>query len=435
LTNKEAALSVFLVPLLGTFEGEHPGLMAPPSLPALGVSMGEHIFHWPVSAMRQEFFRKGEWLFRKGDRADRMFYIRCGSIWLPEIKKSGTAGQIVGELGLFTPRTERTASAYCEADLEVYSMGRDEVIQYFRQDPSLALDLIQLSFKRFIENERAEAAAKERLKSELRIACDIQTSMLPREFPAAVKNGQVELCASIQPAKEIGGDFYDYFMTGKNRLCVLIGDASGKGIPAALFVAVAKSLLKAEASRSRSPAQIVSRVNRWLCPDNALCMFTTLLCVTLDTLTGEVECCHAGHEFPLVCRTNGTVQVVSLPCGKAVGVIEDVNYRSRKFRLRPGETLFVYTDGITEAISHAQENYSRERLLQSLAKHSRSSLSGLLDGVKADLSAHAQSEPQSDDITMLGLKFLGPGRAAHASKAATTSPLTSVRRKSRPSNR
>ncbi len=391
--------------------------MAPTTLPTLGVALGEHLFHWPVSAMRQEIFRKGDWLFRKGDRADRMFYIRRGSVWLPEIKKSVPAGQVIGELGLFTPRTERTASAYCEADLEVYSMGRDEVIQYFRKDPSLALDLIQLSFKRFIENERAEAAAKERLNSELRIACDIQTSMLPRELPAAVRDGRIDIHASIQPAKEIGGDFYDYFMTGKDRLCILVGDASGKGVPAALFVAVAKSLLKAEATRSRSPAHIVSRVNRWLCPDNSLCMFTTLLCIILNTRTGEVECCHAGHEFPVVCRANGKVEAVLLPRGRAIGIVENVVYHSRKFRLRPGETLFAYTDGITEGMSHGQEPFAKERLFESLAKRARSSLAELLDGVRADLAAHTQSEPQSDDITMLGVRFLGGGSPVKRAKA------------------
>lgn len=395
------------MPLSGTLALDAAALVDSNVVPVLGLSTEEAPAHWPIAAMRKEVFRKGEWLFKIGERADRMFYIQSGSVWLPEIKKSVAAGQVVGELGLFAPRTERMASAFCEQDLEVYSMGRDEVIAYFRRDPELALDLIRVSFRRFIENERAEAAAKERLVSELRIAREIQDSLLPGGLPAAVKNRQVNICAGIQPAKEVGGDFYDYFMAGKDRLCVLIGDASGKGVPAALFMAVGKALLKAEASRGGSAAQIVARVNRWLCPDNALCMFTTLLCVTLNTRTGEAECCHAGHELPLLCRANGSVEAIELPRGKALGIDEQARYSSRKVRLKAGDTFFVYTDGVTDALNPRQECFSRKRLLQSLSRSAANDLPQLLENVKQDVAAFIQSEPAADDITMVGLRFLG----------------------------
>ena len=392
------------MPLLGTLGADHAGWVAPDSVPMLGIPAEESFSHWPVTAMRKEVFRKGEWLFKIGERADRMFYIRRGSVWLPEIKKSVAAGQVLGELGLFAPRTERMASAFCEEDLEAYSMGRDEVIECFQRDPTLALDLIRVSFRRFIENERAEAAAKERLVSELRIARDIQNSLLPRSLPAGVKNRQVDVCASIQPAKEVGGDFYDYFMAGKDRLCVLIGDASGKGVPAALFMAVGKSLLKAEASRGGSAAQIVSRVNRWLCPDNSLCMFTTLLCLTLNTRTGQAECCHAGHELPLLCRANGRVETIELPRGKAIGIEDRARYSSRKIRLKPGDTFFIYTDGVTDALNPRQECFSHKRLVDSLSRCAGNDLPQLLETVTRDVAAFIQSEPPADDITLVAIR-------------------------------
>src|SRR5438105_3289625 len=157
-------------------------LASAPPLPGLAAPPAEGIFQWPLAAMRREIFHKGDCLFKAGDKADRMFYIHRGAIWLPEIKKRVTEGQVVGEMGIFSPRTERTASAFCEEELETYTMGREEVMQFFSRDPSVAINLIQLSFKRFIENVKAETEAKERIRSELRIAHDIQMSMLPRSI-------------------------------------------------------------------------------------------------------------------------------------------------------------------------------------------------------------------------------------------------------------
>src|SRR5579859_4549449 len=302
-----------MIHALPSVTGEQAGFTVPASLVSFEGVSGVRSFPWPFSAMRKEVFRKGECLFKLGDKADRMFYLHQGAVRLPEIKKTVTAGQVIGELGLFSPRSERTASAICEEDLEAYSIGRAEVLNFLREDPSLAIDMMQLTFKRLLENERAEVEARERLESELRIAREIQMSMLPQQLPAAVLRGQVAIGATIQPAKEVGGDFYDYFMIGINELCVLIGDASGKGVPAALFVAVGKSLLKAEANRGCRPHQIVARVNRLLCQHNSLCMFITLLCFTLNTRTGEGECCNAGHEHPLLCKGSGAVDLVELP--------------------------------------------------------------------------------------------------------------------------
>jgi serine phosphatase RsbU (regulator of sigma subunit) len=383
------------------------GFTAPAALLTLETEPSAPPFHWPLTAMRQEFFRKGQFLFKLGDKAERMFYLHRGAVRLPEIQKTVHAGEVIGELGMFSPRSERTASAICEEDLEAYSIGRQEVLEFFKRDPSLAIDLIQLTFKRLLENQRVEVEARERLESELRIARQIQMSMLPHSLPSAAVQGRIAIAATIEPAKEVGGDFYDYFMTKGDKLCLLIGDASGKGVPAALFVAVGKSLLRAEAGLGSRPHEIVARVNRRLCQDNPLCMFITLFCLTLDTRTGEAECCSAGHEPALLGTLKAGVETLDLPVGKAIGVMERARYQSRKIRLRAGETLFAYTDGVTDAIDAAKECFSRRRLIRCLQNSAGADLVSVLESVKKDLEAHRQFEPQSDDIAIAALRFVG----------------------------
>jgi len=193
----------------------------------------ENRFMWPLSHMKKEHFKKGDVLFKLGDIADKMYYIQKGSIRLVEINKIVKKGDVIGEMGILSPFEQRTASAICEEDLEAFTMGRDEVLKFLSHDPSLAFNLIQLSIGRFIEYFKREAQARERIESELRIAAEIQTGMLPRKFPPFPERTEFAIFAMMDPAKEVGGDFYDFFFIGKNRLCFVIGDVSGKGVPAA----------------------------------------------------------------------------------------------------------------------------------------------------------------------------------------------------------
>src|SRR5438105_3344508 len=288
---------------------------APETRAAVAFSQGSSA-QWPLLSMNKENFRKGEYLFRAGDKADRLFYINKGFIRLPEINKVVNAGQVIGEMGVFSPGRERTASAICEEDLEAYTMDRDEVMEFFRRDPSLAIELLQLSNKRFIENLKAETEAKERINSELRIAHDIQASMLPRTFPPFPERKEFDIYATMDPAKQVGGDFYDFFFVDKTKLCVVVGDVSGKGVPAALFMAISKTLFKSEALRGYSPDQILFRANNLLCPENQRCMFVTVLCVVLNTETGEIEYCSGGHNLPVLCTREGGVEYLEVPKGQ-----------------------------------------------------------------------------------------------------------------------
>jgi serine phosphatase RsbU (regulator of sigma subunit) len=364
---------------------------------------------WPLASMHREYYYKGDILFHAGDRADKLFYISRGSIRLPELNLLVKAGEVIGEMGILSPLNKRTASAICEEDLETYTMDHRQVLQLFRQDPVRAFSLVQLSLKRLIEDLKMEMEATERTRSELRIAHDIQASMLPQGFLDLPQKTEFETYAIMEPAKEVGGDFYDFFSVGKRKLYLLVGDASGKGISAALFMAIAKSLLKSEAKRGLTPDRVISHVNKLLCPDNQRCMFVTVCCLLLDRQTGEVQYCSGGHNPPILCTREGRASFLDSPGGTALGVMPNAKYSSRKTRLEPGDSILLYTDGVTEAFNPSHELFSDKRLLASVTRQHRQSLKQLICGVRAELAAHAQQEPKSDDITMLALRYNGPG--------------------------
>lgn len=369
----------------------------------------EFSYKWPLSYMKKETFKKGDSLFKAGDKADKMFYINRGSLRLIEINKIIKEGEVIGEMGIFSPFKQRTASAVCEDDLEAYTMGRDEVIKFFAQDPNLAINLIQLSIKRFIENLKAETQARERIESELRIAREIQTSMLPRKFPPFPERKEFDIFAMMDPAKEVGGDFYDFFFVDKNRLCFVIGDVSGKGVPAALFMAITKTVLKTEALRGLSAEQIISRVNNILYPDNETCMFVTVFCVILDLETGEMQFANGGHNPPLICPIGGSFDFVNVPKGFVVGAMENTQCGSGKMLLSPGDMIFLYTDGVTEAMNPQNHLFSEERLKTCLTKLKDKDITEIIPDMREEIRTFAQDALQSDDITMMALRFNGKG--------------------------
>jgi serine phosphatase RsbU (regulator of sigma subunit)/anti-sigma regulatory factor (Ser/Thr protein kinase) len=361
-------------------------------------------FRWPLDFMKKEEFKKGDVIFKAGDKADKMYYIKKGVIKLLEINKSVKEGDVIGEMGIFSPFKERTASAVCEEDLETYTMGKDEVMKFFGQDPNLAIELIQMSVKRFIENLRAETAARERIESELRIAQQIQASMLPSVFP---QKKEFDIFAMMVPAKEVGGDFYDFFFIDENRLCFVIGDVSGKGVPAALFMAISKTLIKTEAMRGLAADQILERVNSILCPDNQTCLFVTVFCSILDIRTGQVEYSNGGHNPPVIMRANGEIDFINVPSGFVVGVMENVKCEINRMILNPNDTIFLYTDGVTEAMNPQRKLFSEEKLKSCLVNFKDKEIKDIIKLLRQEISSYAKGEPQSDDITMLAVKFKG----------------------------
>lgn len=376
--------------------------------PPAGPDGGEDDLRFPLASMNRETHAKGEVLFKAGDKADKMYYVARGSLLLPEIGKTVAEGEVIGEMGILSPFHARTASAVCAEDLEAYTLGKDDVIRLFNEDPALAFRLVHLCIKRFIENLRAETEAKERIQSELRIARDIQASMLPRVFPPFPGRTDFDIFAIMEPAKEVGGDFYDFFLIDERRLGVLIGDVSGKGVPAALFMAICKTLLRTEALRGLAPAEILARVNRILIPDNAATMFVTVFLLVLDTASGEVLFANGGHPAPFVASGSIGFRALAGPTGMILGAFDADAFRNGRLRLEPGDAILLYTDGVTEAMDPEQRLYSEARLAERLADAAGLDAETLVRRVRAGVLEFARGNPPSDDITLVALRYRGP---------------------------
>ncbi|MDD5648408.1 MAG: SpoIIE family protein phosphatase [Dehalococcoidia bacterium] len=278
------------------------------------------------------------------------------------------------------------------------------------QDLAGAFNKMAENLKVYIRDLQETTSAKERIESELRVATEIQTSMLPRLFPPFPDRKEFDLYATMQPAREVGGDFYDFFFISPTKLCLIIGDVCGKGIPAALFMAISKTLLRTEALHEPSPDRVLFNVNNTLYPDNEASMFFTGLCAVLDTESGELTIANGGHNPPLLCPSGGEFQYINLPKGLVVGAMPDTSYLSNTYTMRPHDTLVMYTDGVTEAMDSQGRLYSEARLLSCLNDLCGRNVFDIIHGVRADIETFAGGTEQSDDITMLVIEFNGSGK-------------------------
>ncbi|MFH7325852.1 SpoIIE family protein phosphatase [Desulfurivibrio sp. C05AmB] len=249
-------------------------------------------------------------------------------------------------------------------------------------------------------------AAKERIQSELKIATDIQASLLPRIFPAFPERPEFDIFAAMDPAKEVGGDFYDFFFINQTNLCFLIADVSDKGVPAALYMMVAKTLLKSEGQRLGEPDRILAAVNNILAEGNDSCMFATVFCAILNTENGEVRFANAGHNPPLLIDAQG-IHYLAMKSGFVLGPMEDTVYETERLVMQPGDTLFLYTDGVTEAANLENELYGEAQLLNSLKQKQGEPLASILQLIRAEVMKHANGAAQSDDVTMVAITYRG----------------------------
>jgi len=254
---------------------------------------------------------------------------------------------------------------------------------------------------------RRTTAEKERIGSELRIASEIQKSILPRTFPPFPDRADFEIYATTIPALEMGGDFYDFFLIDDKRLGVVIADVSGKGVPAAIFMAVSRSLLKATALASVSPSACLEHVNRLLCPDNDSAMFVTVFYGILHTESGELEFSNGGHNVPYIIGHDRIVPV-GQPAGTALGIVDDARYHTNRMSINAGETLVLYTDGVTEAMDTHGSLFSTPRFEQTLQRLVDQRPFDLLTRLVEDVHAFASGAVQADDITLLALQYRRP---------------------------
>jgi sigma-B regulation protein RsbU (phosphoserine phosphatase) len=246
------------------------------------------------------------------------------------------------------------------------------------------------------------------IRQELSVAARIQQSILPRVFPPFPNRKDFELHASMIPAKEVGGDLFDFFLLDEDHLGLVLGDVSGKGVPAALFMAVSRTLLRATALHKTPPGECLQYVNTTLAAQNPSHMFVTMFYGILNTRTGELRYAVGGHNPPCIYSPGGHVR--ELPGdknGMIVGLMDGAVYETASHPLTPGECLLVFTDGVTEAMDRKQDFYGDERLQRLLSEHGGHSAQELVTRVMADVEGFAAGEPQSDDITVLAMKYLG----------------------------
>ncbi|MGZ4997654.1 MAG: SpoIIE family protein phosphatase [Methylobacter sp.] len=321
-----------------------------------------------------------------------------GGILLLTLAVISIARAIIRPLQVLTAATDEIASGNFDVALPA-AESNDEVGVLTRDFQSM-----QSSLKEYIKNLTETTAVKERIQSELKVATNIQASLLPRIFPPFPDHSEFDIYASMVPAKEVGGDFYDFFFIDEKNLCFLIADVSDKGVPAALYMMVAKTLLKTEGQRLGEPDQMLASVNRILASDNETCMFTTVFCAILDITTGEVRFANAGHNPPLIIDSEG-VRYLTLKPGLMLGALTETVYTTERLTLKPGDALFLYTDGVTEAKSPEQELYGEPQLLRALQLAPKQELSEMIHYISAELARHASGAPQSDDITMLAIKM------------------------------
>lgn len=250
-------------------------------------------------------------------------------------------------------------------------------------------------------------AARERMESELSIARDIQMSLLPKIFPPFPDVPEFELYAFLQPAREVGGDLYDFYRIDDDRICFVLGDVSGKGVPASLFMAVTMTLIKMTAAGGLSPDKILQEVNAQLSRDNDSCMFVTLFCGILHTESGEVWYANGGHNPPVLLRNIEKPTFLPGTDGMLLGAMEDATFTMKRMVLAPGESLLLYSDGVTEAMDEQEELYSDERFLEFLEGLENRSPKETVGAVMESVLAFAGNAPQADDITLMMIRYSG----------------------------
>ena len=267
-----------------------------------------------------------------------------------------------------------------------------------------SLAYMQKSLSAYVSELKETTAHKERIESELSIAREIQMGMIPKIFPPYPDRNDVDLHAILHPAKEVGGDLYDFYMDG-NRLYFLIGDVSGKGVPASLFMAITRSLFRTLSHQVDSPAKIVTEMNNSISNSNESNMFVTLIVGILDLSTGKMKICNAGHNPPILIHPDKHISFLEFPTQIFVGVIDSSTYTDTEITLEKGSKLFLYTDGVTEAENAEKELYGDEKLQKVLSDNASSDVRTIVDVIVTSIADHVQEAEASDDLTILLIQY------------------------------
>ncbi len=372
-------------------------------------------------------------LFREGDRGDRLYIILDGQVDI--VKALGTAdewlvgvrgpGEYVGEMSLLGSDTARTTSVRTRSAAHLAELGRGEFHALLHQHPALAYQVacvltvrlqesnnatirdLQVKNRQLSEaNEALESTQeklieKEKLEHELQLARQIQESMLPHVLPECPG---FDFGARIAPAYSVGGDCFDFITLPGDGIGMVVGDVAGKGVPAALFMALTRSLLRAEGSRAGSPREALQNVNRHLLDMNQAGMFVTVLYGVLNAASGAFVYVRAGHEVPLIVEAGGEVVEPAPGRGQPLGILSEPELIEQAVPIPPGGTLLMYTDGVTEARDPDGAFFGRERLRAALSAHRHDTAQALCDRLLQTVIGHQGSAPQHDDIALVAVR-------------------------------
>jgi Serine phosphatase RsbU, regulator of sigma subunit len=310
--------------------------------------------------------------------------------------------RIVKPLNTITERISEISESNLEFKMEDAYRTGDEVEE-------LATSFVTISHRtvEYLETVKRVTAEKERIGTELALANQIQAAMLPHIVPAFPEREDFDIIGSMDPAKEVGGDFYDYFLVDEDHLCMVIADVSGKGVPAALSMMASKIILQSIAMMGYSPAVILERANETICSNNEAQMFVTAWLGILELSTGKLTAANAGHEYPILKRREGQYELYRDKHGFVLGGMEGIHYTEYEIPMKPGDKLFVYTDGVPEATSAEQELFGTERMLLALNSHPDDAPQETLNHMRESVDRFVLEAEQFDDLTMMSMEFKG----------------------------
>ena len=311
-------------------------------------------------------------------------------------------GKLIGPIKKVSAEATRFANENSKGE-ELGAVSRFSVLS----DLSMSIDTMETNMEEYMKNLTAVTAEKERIGAELNFAKDIQEKSLPNVFPAFPDRTEFDLFASMDPAKEVGGDFYNFFLIDDDHLALVIGDVSGKGVPAALFMMVTNILITIRTRMGGTPAEILEFVNNELCEHNEAEMFCTIWLAIVEISTGKVIEGNAGHENPVIYRKGGKYEEHKTRHNVAVGTMEGMKFRNNEFELAPGDKIFTYTDGVPEATNAHEKMYGMTRLVDMLNSLTNQNMCQTAAGVRRDVDAFVGDAPQFDDLTILGFEYKG----------------------------
>ncbi len=312
--------------------------------------------------------------------------------------------RLVGPVGVLSREVRRFGESGERTEEAIRSLSsiktRDEIQTLAEQIDKMEQDMLS-----YVDNIRKITAEKERIGTELALAAKIQENMLPNTFPPFPDRSEFDLYATMTPAKEVGGDFYDFFLVDEDHLCLVMADVSGKGVPAALFMMASKTVLANNAMQGKSPAEILEETNAAVCARNQEEMFVTVWLGILEISTGKLVAANAGHEYPAICCGGGRYELYKDRHGFVIGGMSGMKYKNYELTLTPGSRLFVYTDGIPEATSRGNELFGTDRMVEALNKNSSADPCETLKNVRSAVDGFVKDAEQFDDMTMLCLVY------------------------------